>query len=110
MKSLLMNFLIAIWGFRQRTFYYINNRLNIMNKNLRELPFVVNLIAIDKLIEEKEINAVGLYMAYCIIAEWDFRNGTETKTTNAFMRNYLKWGNEKLKRNIKILKKYGYLI
>lgn len=81
-----------------------------MGKNLRELPFVVNLIAIDKLIEEKEINAMALYVTYCTIAELDFRNGTETKTTNDFMRNYLKWGNEKLRKNIKILKKYGYLI
>jgi hypothetical protein len=99
---------IAIWGFSQRVFLLYKDK--VMEKNLRELPFVVNLIAIDKLIEEKEINAVGLYMAYCIIAEWDFRKETETKTTNAFMRNYLKWGNEKLRKNIKILKKYGYLI
>jgi hypothetical protein len=82
-----------------------------MKDNMQKVkytPLSVTLETVDHLIREYGTDALALYMAYCAIAEW--QKTKIVKATEGFMKKRLNWGQDKFRKNKKILKEEGYIV
>jgi len=82
-----------------------------MKDNMQKVkytPLSVTLETVDHLIREYGTDTLALYMAYCAIAEW--QKTKIVKATEDFMKKRLNWGQDKFRKNKKILKEEGYIV
>jgi hypothetical protein len=82
-----------------------------MKDNMQKVkytPLSVTLETVDHLIREYGTDALALYMAYCAISEW--QKTKTVKATEDFMKKRLNWGQDKFRKNKKILKEEGYIV
>jgi hypothetical protein len=80
---------------------------NNMTTKVKFTPLTVTLETVDVLLKESGVDALGLYMAYASIAEW--QKTKRIRATEAFMRKRLNWGKDKFRKNKKLLKDGGYI-